>query len=135
MDMYTGRLSPGDIALEIDQLLKEKGITDKASFQEALKEEGYLSVTLSDEAVWILREAIGERYIHIHPGRHVPHTLRIKATALKTALAYQVAQREQRLTGDLHTDINQLRLQLSLSPVRNIKECRHLLELVGMLTD
>jgi hypothetical protein len=31
-----------------------------------------------------------ERYVHIHPGRYSPHTIRVKAGALKTAIALSV---------------------------------------------
>ena len=95
--------------------------------------DDYLTIKLSDDSEWILREAKGARYVHIHPGRRVPHTLRMKAAALKTALAYHAAGIHGKLAGALQTDINGLRKQMDLSPVRNIEECQHLLELVKLL--
>ncbi|GEP90246.1 hypothetical protein SAMN05660909_00146 [Chitinophaga terrae (ex Kim and Jung 2007)] len=134
MDMYTGKLPPRAIFKEIASFLGENGITDRTVYREYLASRGdYIPVTLSDHAVWTLRFAAGERFVHVHPGRHVPHTRRIKATALKTALLYEAAKRDGRLSGDQLADINRLREMIGLSPIRSLKECRHLLELVDLL--
>lgn len=134
MDMYTGKLSPATIFSEIGCFLEKNGIFGQPAYQDYLQlHQNYISVTTSDTAVWTLRLAAGEHYIHIHPGRHVPHTRRIKASALKTALLYESARRHGRLTGNQQADINLLRGMIGLSPVRSLKECQHLLELVILL--
>ncbi|RFS20569.1 hypothetical protein DVR12_18580 [Chitinophaga silvatica] len=134
MDMYTGLLSLPEIISEIKGFLEESGIFEHSAFHNYLiAHQEFITIKLSDSSEWILREAKGESYVHVHPGRHVPHTLRIKATALKTALAYQAAKQQGLLNGELQSDINKLRKQLELSPVRNILECQHLLELVYLL--
>jgi len=42
---------------------------------------------LIDKSVWTLRLGENtERHIHLHPGRHSPQTIRVKAATLKTAI-------------------------------------------------
>ena len=49
---------------------------------------GYGLVTLpADGSVWTLRLGVADgRYVHLHPGRHTPHTVRVNAATLKTAV-------------------------------------------------
>jgi hypothetical protein len=102
MDMYTGTLTLPQIFTEIGSFLDETGIWEQDNYHNYLtRHDDYLTLKLSDRSEWILRAAKGARYVHIHPGRHVPHTLRIKATALKTALAYHAAKVHGKLTGEL----------------------------------
>ena len=42
---------------------------------------------MPDGSAWVLRQGEeGGRYVHVHPGRRTPPTLRVRATVLKTAV-------------------------------------------------
>ncbi|HVO75272.1 MAG TPA: hypothetical protein VMT35_14675 [Ignavibacteriaceae bacterium] len=90
MDLYTGHLSPAEISKYIREFLNEKNIS---SFQAYLKwihdeEKDYKMINLKDNSSWILRVGNeNERYVHIHPGRYSEDSIRVKAAALKTAVA------------------------------------------------
>jgi hypothetical protein len=51
---------------------------------------GYRLFQLSDESIWTIRISKGniEQYIHIHPGRYSPLSMRVKSESLKTAIAF-----------------------------------------------
>ncbi|MCW3464319.1 hypothetical protein [Chitinophaga nivalis] len=129
MDMYHGPLSVATIFQEIMTGLHGAGIASQADFEAWLAGKGgYADMILSDGATWILRLAANQSaYIHLHPGRYSRHTTRIKATALKTVLAYRMKQQWQQLpVGSLREQINEIRQQLALSPLRSLAESEHL---------
>lgn len=89
MDLYFGKHSPAEVSEQIIQILNRRKMTSSGQYQSwlAKKEKNYQLVKLKDKSVWTLR--LGEeleRYVHIHPGRYSPHTMRVKATTLKTAI-------------------------------------------------
>lgn len=137
MDMYTGRLSPEEIFKEIRVQLKAAGIDSRDGYEVWLAEKNhYATLVLSDTSRWILRLAADKAlYIHLHPGRYSPHTLRVKAAALKTALAWWVARQHHTLTGDLLGDLNRVRKEIRLSPLRNAAESNHILEIMALLSE
>lgn len=90
MDLYLGELTPALIAEQISQQLQEKAVFERVEYVNFINPPiiGYQTITISDTSVWVLR--LGEteqRHIHIHPGRYSPHTIRVKASILKTAIA------------------------------------------------
>src|SRR5262249_62216265 len=88
MDLYPGRLSPRDLAGEIVAQLRADGRLDPDAFAAWVAEaDGYRLVEVSDGSRWTLRAAAGsERYVHAHPGRYSPQSLRVRANVLKTAV-------------------------------------------------
>lgn len=95
MDFYTGALAADEVAQQILAQLEADGRLGPEPFAEWLAGQGgYGLVTLpADSSVWALRLGpAGGRYVHLHPGRHTPHTVRVNAATLKTAvLAHAVA--------------------------------------------
>lgn len=135
MDMYAGSLTPAVIFDEIRAQLKLAGVDTRTAYEAFLaKSGGYAKMVLPDTSVWILRLAEDKaHYIHLHPGRYSPHTFRVKASALKTALAYHAARQHNLLTGDVLADLNRVRKALRLSPLRSISESGHILEIIELL--
>jgi hypothetical protein len=88
MDLYTGRFSPAEIGRLILDQLGQQGRRDPEAFRDSVKGEGgYRMLDLEDGSRWVVRVADdGERYIHLHPGRWVPQTRRVRANVLKTAV-------------------------------------------------
>jgi hypothetical protein len=77
---------------------------------------------LPDGSKWTVRLGPAEgRYLHLHPGRWAPHTIRVQANTLKSAV---MAQAHAKLTGREPTDrvvVNEARERyLGLLPVREL---------------
>ena len=89
MDLYCGKTSPEEIANQTNNFLTSNFIKTSSEYLKWLRKNGkdYQSVTLKDKSVWTLRHGDEEeRFVHIHPGRYSPHTVRVKALTLKTAI-------------------------------------------------
>ncbi|NJM25246.1 MAG: hypothetical protein HC859_06895 [Bacteroidia bacterium] len=88
IDIYTGNLTPAQIADEVIGHLKAEGMDGREAFFAWVRSHhGYRMCMLSDGSLWVLRESpLPEAYVHIHPGRRSPQTLRLSANTLKTAI-------------------------------------------------
>jgi hypothetical protein len=134
MDIYYGGLDLPDIFLEVTAQLTARGLSDETGYLQYLKDNGgYVEITLSDSSRWILLHGIEfGRYVHLHPARYSPHSIRVKATVLKTALACMVILPEGTLP-DLSV-LNHIRQSvLELSPVKDLEQCEHLWKVMKML--
>jgi hypothetical protein len=88
MDLYTGALWPRDISAKVLGMLGAEGRLELAAFREWVGRQGdYAVVTFpEDGSRWVLRVGDeAERYVHLHPGRWSPATVRVRANVLKTA--------------------------------------------------
>ena len=88
MDLYIGTLSPTEIARQVVAHLSQMQRLEPEPYRQwVAAQTGYGMVTLDDGSQWCLRAAEEpERYVHLHPGRHVPLTCRVRANVLKTAV-------------------------------------------------
>jgi hypothetical protein len=122
-DLYFGSLSVSTVIDEVrDQIDQTVGLEREMYNQWMLRGRGYQKVELSDASQWILRVGDDkERFVHLHPGRYSPFTIRVSSNTLKTVIAVTVW-----MTGNhnhaLDPDtINQVRCQLlGLSPLHHI---------------
>lgn len=134
MDIYYGGLDLPDIFREVTDQLTARGLSDETGYLQYLKDSGgYVEITLSDSSRWILLHGIEPgRYVHLHPARYSPHSIRVKATVLKTALACMVILPEG-TRPDLSV-LNHIRQTvLELSPVKDLEQCEHLWKVMKML--
>jgi hypothetical protein len=89
MDFYTGALSPRDISTRVRDHLGREGVLELGAFRAWLAaRDDYAVVPFAeDSSRWVLR--LGDeagRYVHLHPGRWSPATLRVRANVIKTAV-------------------------------------------------
>lgn len=95
MDFYHGPLTPDAIGERVLQQLRHDAKLDEVVYRAWLEGQGgYAMLTLPDDGSrWAVRAgAEGGRYVHLHPGRYSPNTVRVQANALKTAvLAHALA--------------------------------------------
>jgi hypothetical protein len=123
MDLYTGPYSPSDVAEAVFAHLKARGLFEYAPLAAWLADRGAYALTeLPDRSQWTIRLGPADgRYLHLHPGRWVPHTMRVQANALKSAV---MAHAHARLTGGAPDDlavVNEARKRyLGLLPVREL---------------
>jgi hypothetical protein len=118
LDMYCGKLCVDEILQQISTFLQQCGITDTTQYKQWV-DNGYRLCTLSDDCRFTLRYINHAKPIHIHPARHAPHTMRIKANALKSVVCYLLMYDD---ANDINmAALNTLRKQhLGLSPVSEV---------------
>ena len=122
MDLYFGVLLPNTIAQEIITILHSQGLLEKIRYESWLSLNTYYQqVTLSDRSKWTLRLGNQEdRYIHAHPSRYSPHSLRIDANTLKTIIVYLLEYGKSIEDIELNK-VNAVRQKyLQLSPIKSI---------------
>ncbi|HLF33230.1 MAG TPA: hypothetical protein VI583_03265 [Cyclobacteriaceae bacterium] len=124
-DLYTGQIgSMAAAELALGEIHKN-GIFFKDQYVKWIRDsaESYKCREFPDGSVWVFR--IGdepERYVHIHPGRNVPHTLRVKANVLKSVIGAMVLSRIfDENPHALSTLNNARRILTGLSPVKTIQ--------------
>lgn len=121
-DLYTGTMSISEISEYCLRKLRESDQFKKGDYHKWIKQnpENYQEMEFPDLSIWILKIGIEmDRYVHIHPGRNVPYTVRVKANVLKTAyLANLFAFKDHKSPMDINL-INDLRKEiLDLSPIK-----------------
>jgi len=139
MDLYVGELYPQKICDEIVSKLKSTGKLAFEAYKKWLFEKGheYKLVEISDNSVWALR--LGkqeERYVHIHPGRYSPVTLRVKALTLKAAIAVLIINYEKNFPLIDTLKINEVRKKiLNSPPVKKISSNSAVVRVINILKD
>ena len=124
LDLYTGVLNPRDISKLIQNKLKKRNVFNQQSYEEWIVNSGndYQIIYLTDSSFWTLR--LGKekgRYIHIHPGRYSPHTLRVRSLTLKTAIIVIAWTKIYKISPLDITIINHVRTKLlNASPIKFI---------------
>ncbi|GBD86423.1 hypothetical protein BMS3Abin03_00343 [bacterium BMS3Abin03] len=136
MDIYLGKLSPQSIAAEIIHKLKQSGSDSISTFKSWLYDTGkdYRLLTVSDKSVWTIRLSNNsKRYVHIHPGRYSPHTVRVKALTLKTAIVSAILSTKEKYF-EL-TFINNIRVSiLNAPPLKSINASSGLGKFLSIIT-
>lgn len=88
MDLYTGPLTPEMIGSHVIEQLRVAGRLELEPLSAWLQGQSeYTLIDLPDDSKWTIRLGPADgRYLHLHPGRWVPHTMRVQANTLKTAV-------------------------------------------------
>jgi hypothetical protein len=137
MDLYTGDLSPAGIADRVIATLRAGDRLAPDVYRAWLEANGgYQVLTFPEDASrWVLR--MGDeagRYVHVHPARWAPATLRVRANVLKSAvmvLAYAAVHGGNPLDVAL---VNRVRKDyLGFSPVRALTGDQGLRGLIDVL--
>jgi hypothetical protein len=136
-DVYIGRLSPSQIISEILSLPEISACKTKEDFKKLIVASGkdYFEKILSDGSAWTFR--LGEddvKYIHVHPSRKSPFTVRVRASSLKTAVTYHIYYNGHLETEETERKINFLRKNyLNLPPIKSLKNSQALKYLFEIL--
>ncbi len=121
MDLYTGNLTTLDITQEIKLHLAKANKLDKNTYTDWIKQNGFAKIQLSDRSEWILLLGnTADKYIHIHPARYSPCSIRVKASTIKTVMALTIEM--PNLEAINTSEINDLRKKIKLSPIKNLEE-------------
>jgi hypothetical protein len=133
MDIYSGPLSLNDIFEEILEYLNANNFTGKESYSKWTGKDpkDFKSIRLSDDSQWILKFFNNEqRYIHLFPARYSPHSFRVKANTLKSAILYIICIGKDFVTED---DLNTARAVSGLSPVKEVFDAEAITEMIEIL--
>ena len=120
-DLYTGVLYPPEIIRDLRMYLEREAVFGRIPFIKWLgSRRGFRTVTIRDGSVWVLRcvpEA--DRFLHIHPARYSPNSIRVRSVSLKSAF---LALTEIRKAPEEALDVvNRVRqMYLELPPLKNI---------------
>jgi hypothetical protein len=133
-DLYTGTLDIGQILEEIDIQLNSEEIHDREDLKLWLGQVGYGIFRLSDGSKWVIRESDAPgNPAHIHPARNQPLAKRTKSAHLRSVVAILHQFRGNCPPVDtLDTArFNAIRRNSAgLSPVRSIRECQRILQVL-----
>jgi hypothetical protein len=135
MDIYNGKLIVMNICSEAVEFLNSKGLLNREEYSlwTGKKADSFKIITLSDGSQWTLKYHDDSRkFVHIFPARNSPHTFRVKANTLKSALIYIILVGKDLVTSD---DLNKVRPILNLSPVKNAIDTEAILEMIEILRD
>lgn len=124
MDFYKGDLSESQIFDEILRLLRGVQVETQNDFITWIAvENGFQTLILSDNSIWVLRLSDKpQQFMHVHPARYSPQTVRVKAGTLKTCIALAVLDPDNQHLHDL-AFFNQIRVQvLGLSPIKKVED-------------
>lgn len=128
-DIYTGQLTPEAICSAIIDILKSKEVFSADDFTRWVDlKNGYQKVILEDQSEWIVRRSVeAERYIHIHPTRSGPLTMRLKGSTLKTAYLLKISMTVNEEILSLE-NVNRVRMQVGFSPVKKLERGKGILK-------
>jgi hypothetical protein len=139
MDLYTGSIPATEIAGEITQYLESKGLIEENSFLSWLAGSNppYRTVALDDHSLWVLLPGkIPGRWVHVHPARYSPHTIRVRSATLKTAIAVLCFCTGSDNDCNDPGVINHVRTSLlDLSPVKEISPARGTGRIIRLLAE
>ena len=137
MDLYLGKLTPDEIVNDVIHKLKTLNIFHIGDYKKWLSEEEkeYRLLEISDKSVWTLRWGMQkERYVHIHPGRYSPLTIRVKALTLKTTIvAITLANINNNSQIDLNFINNIRKTLLNTAPLKSLSSSAGLGRLMDIL--
>lgn len=132
MDLYTGDLSVVEVYHQIRERLLDIDLLKKSLYFKYLDQNnGYIILKLTDDSLWVLRKGVHpQKFVHIHPARYSPHSMRIKASTLKTVIAARIAcGKEVGLA-----EINEIRVKnLHLSPLKKMISNRGIGKMLQLL--
>ena len=136
MDLYLGKLTPEEITGSMISYFRKQKILNREDYRVWLTSgrKEYRNLVMKDESIWTLRLGVKEgRYIHVHPSRYSPHTIRVRSSSLKSAILYCILETQN--DKNQLSFINKIRKEyLSLPPLKNLKPDSALFKLINILT-
>lgn len=136
-DLYVGVRTPLQVREGIIQYLVRKKVLDPQAYHDWLESSSsfYRQAPLNDHSRWtLLKGKDPVHYVHVHPSRYSPHTLRINTNHLRSAVAWMAWKKawpQERLLAETMGMIRSRYLGLSAvseAQMQGIRNTIHLLE-------
>ncbi len=134
-DLYIGELSIDELSGELKTLLGEPLLSSPDRYRNWLGEEGYRILCLSDSSRWVLKDADElDRWIHLHPARHSPLSIRVRGKTLRTAFLVHLEAAHYGMDPLDKGLVDHVRANyLQLPPLRSLDRKRGLGRLIELL--
>jgi hypothetical protein len=131
IDIYFGRLTIDEILDEIHFYALKNDLASPEKLAHWLDPLEYRKTELSDKSFWVIKQGEdASRFLHIHPGKYSPFTIRVKATNLKTVIAVKILTGDDFLP-DLNV-VNKIRTErLKMSPIKGLVEGKGIARLLA----
>jgi hypothetical protein len=132
IDLYLGSLSVNQVCYECIRYFRNENVLERTAFLDWLYPREYRKIELADSSVWVVKKGIDpERFIHIHPAKYSPLTIRVRAATLKTvvALTTHSVSIQKEITENLDAVNTTRRLFLQLSPVKSLNPEKGIIQL------
>jgi hypothetical protein len=133
MDLYSGALTHIEICDEFLCHLTTKKLNNPDLFSKwvGTGPQDFKTIYLTDGSQWIMKYHDNDQhFVHIYPARFSPHTFRIKANTLKSAILYQLFIGKAFVTEE---GLNTARAIAGLSPVKDVFDTQAITEMIEML--
>jgi hypothetical protein len=133
MDIYTGSLTLRKIIDEIGFILNSNNLGDESAYSGWIGKtyNDFRIISLSDNSQWMLKyKDDRNRYVHLFPARTSPHTIRVKANTLKSAIMYTIIIGKDFISGK---DLNHARDIQGLSPIKDTPDVEAITEMIEIL--
>lgn len=133
MDIYSGALTCSDIYLQALEILKTGDLLSKEKFiaWTGSRPKDFRTIELSDGSKWVMKYYNHEHHwAHIFPARMSPHSFRVKANTLKSAILYQVFVGNDFVSEEA---LNRARAIGRLSPVKDVFDADAITEMIELL--
>ena len=124
IDLYCGELTVNEISHQCLAFAKNNHITSPEELASWLKPMKFRKTEFSDKSSWAIKQGMDTgRFLHIHPGKYSPFTLRVRGTTLKTVVALKVFEIQGKGSGEILGIVNKIRVKnLGLSPVKTLEK-------------
>jgi hypothetical protein len=135
MDLYSGQLSVSEICSEVLMFLKSESLDSGKHFYTWTEKTAgaFRIMAISDTSRWTLKYHNNkDRFVHLFPARSSPHSFRVKANTLNSAILYLIVIGRDFIT---RNDLNRARALLGLSPVKGTVEAEAITEMIEILRD
>jgi hypothetical protein len=135
MDIYTGSMTHTEIGDEFLCYLRTKRLSKRDLYRKWSETgpQDFKTIYLSDGSRWVMKfHNNEERFVHVFPARFSPHSFRIKANTLKSAILYQIYIGKDYISEE---DLNTARAIANLSPVKDIFDTEAISEMIEMLRE
>jgi hypothetical protein len=133
MDIYNGELKLDSIYSEVGNFLKINHLQEMNAYKmwTGTRFNDCRIISLSDSSRWTLKFHMNNtRYAHIFPARSSPHSFRIKANTIKSAILYVVLIGKDYVSEE---DLNTARALAGLSPVKEVADAEAVTEMIEIL--
>ncbi|MBW6536795.1 MAG: hypothetical protein K0B11_17440 [Mariniphaga sp.] len=124
IDLYCGKLSVEEICRQCLHFSEKEGLTSAGKLKNWLGQKEFRKIKLSDNSEWVIKQGLEPaRFLHIHPAKYSPFTIRVRGATLKTVVALKVLTGKEMQNQLKLKLVNQVRSEkLGLSPIKTLEK-------------
>ncbi|WP_372948370.1 hypothetical protein [Mariniphaga sp.] len=124
IDLYCGKLSIDEICRQCLYFAEKEGLSTGERLKNWLLPKEFRKIILSDNSEWVIKQGLDpDRFLHIHPAKYSPFTIRVRGSTLKTVVALKVLADEKNQNQINLQQVNQVRsAKLGLSPIKALEK-------------